>query len=1592
MSLSSPEASASETRAKQLVLWLESYMACDINSYDDFRKQSSSRSISSTFSEAFHALKDGPASDVHGIKRLTHPNEQICMDAWECFFTDMVMYLAGPNQTHLIDWNAEQKLHYVPGDTKHDHPLRIKLCNDGSFQEVAEWLDQESPARQRLDTVYTKVGMHFKCLTDYDRVGNALRAMKHKSSMDFYTEWWKQFTTNKIVPENVVIPKDGWPNISWDIFTSLAVDTQSALRKDKPSQAARAHKMTATPKKNTNEQQPTKQKSGPDVPKTTRDSGSTEKKVKPCFICKSEAHQTKDCPNRTGKPCNYFTQCGVCRHEANCQHEHVTGSQNPLEGFTPLPITGKQRTSCKLRCCDTCIPEFEIDVSVWGPRVNDKAKIGIKFELPKSCDACRAHSKLRNNSSSLPTSSNTQSTGDSPPSQQDTNPTSSCVTEFMEGDDACADDEYFIQQDLSMYDAMAHGQHEDLNSSLVTQYTSDFSFGDAIREMQEIEESLTCLVTSVSDFSYSSDSPERLDSSFYPSTVQDGSSSDSSSSSSDILTTAEQELESLEAIVGEQIPHTRVTRGTIPDAYDATISELMLADVGDEVHAAILNDSLDLDTSMLSGAYPENLPVTQNTIGQYFSVRQSDSDRDSQASDIPIATLMQTQQQIPKRSVPKVETFPYLSTNSDAYYDHPCMQCGTPEPDVTFDDREGRVGCSGCLDNKDSASLPLSTLDHFRSTNSLEFLASVGFYSDCASPSGWTPLAVNFDTLSMTNLFEVKCIPDPLPEDWSWDKSTEHVTGAGDVKSPTFGSLTIPKWKFTWLGQEVPMLFTMLSLPRGAQVVIGTHTMFDPKLNHKDGLIPLDIVPDLSNFRVYIMALKETVRLDWLPRTLNRLHSRPINVLSWYGGVETGLYAMLELGFRINLYFSIERDSVARSIAKQHYPPIVHCAQGDALLVSASDIPQQVWDVIIGTPPCRLLSRRNSSPQYDVSLFKAMMKLSRTLMGFESAHKFFENVYPADKLTELGIVQHLDEIVGIVAQRHDAIKSGSLATRDRLYWDSHVDIDLLPMVAHRFSQVCFEEGYSPQHIPLEPLLAAGTQTEFVTSLKHRDTRELRHLTSDERDRVHPGFAAGFSGPNSIPESVRNIANGSSLSADVLWNVMRHWKLPIRDTVPSSLMTAQDVYSANPDALELYFMNITPLEGSRYAAILAFLQRVADSRGLLLPNGKMDTPKLHMTTSSTETLPSRVQHDCAVPAKLTAAASYCIQNLVRDGSHTLPSFDPDMWLSMLFFQPKGRTEVAEYDDLLWGFFKKGDKLEALRPLKDLRVPNRAGEAEIPEHWSVSSPDRFVSTRHVPKGTTKFKPYDAKHAYHAVRLDDESKKHAVSTCKLVAILVILQAECGSQGNNWMGTYFPAWLDYIFTVLLCMAHYSWVLKLIDDMLCHAPDEERCQLRFEVVHAVMHLAGFSHTDKYQEAIQAPCVDTVVHAGIKWTPDGHCISDEVIDVLRVLLSQTPKSGKHLLKIRGMINQCTTAFVWSSDDRHSFIRLMAPINDASTAVLNGEKHVHTEQMADTMASIAACLTNMPRQYCHPDWIVSDTRCLVGQGVIQPKVYLGCCSR
>ena len=96
-------------------------------------------------------------------------------------------------------------------------------------------------------------------------------------------------------------------------------------------------------------------------------------------------------------------------------------------------------------------------------------------------------------------------------------------------------------------------------------------------------------------------------------------------------------------------------------------------------------------------------------------------------------------------------------------------------------------------------------------------------------------------------------------------------------------------------------------------------------------------------------------------------------------------------------------------------------------------------------------------------------------------------------------------------------------------------------------------------------------------------------------------------------------------------------------------------------------------------------------GKVKEDGNLIMLELHMFADSHQTIPHQVAHPCDVPGKLAASAEYCMELMQRDGTHEKVDYRPHYWICMLFFQPKGRTVVAEFDGVL---FKKGNVLQAV----------------------------------------------------------------------------------------------------------------------------------------------------------------------------------------------------------------------------------------------------------------------------------------------------------
>jgi hypothetical protein len=444
----------------------------------------------------------------------------------------------------------------------------------------------------------------------------------------------------------------------------------------------------------------------------------------------------------------------------------------------------------------------------------------------------------------------------------------------------------------------------------------------------------------------------------------------------------------------------------------------------------------------------------------------------------------------------------------------------SPAEDVNLTDTGGHSYGNTLQMDIEQVAMPAASK---RTQDMIEFMGAAGFIQ---LHGEWEPVAYCFDTLSMSTLYNEEHVPEPLPEGWRWVSIGGSVKGAGDLSSPSKGRLLIDRFKFTNNGTITELMCSVIKFPKPATIIIGSYTMLE-------GPRAYDIMPDLQNFRVYVIALGETVRLDWLHKIVARLCMDPIDILSLFGGIEPQIAVLKELGFRVRQCYSVELDGSARATAAALYPEVVHAGECDVGEFKCDMLPDGVdWFAFTGAPPCQAGPQ---SPTWSTSNYAATQAILQPLRTLHpDMHIVIESIMPHSDNAD--IRDEWDSILGMQSQRHDALQSGALAKRDRLYWLDNLDLSELRQITHRCPEVVFEKGWTAAARPLPALRPRTANARNPPMASEYGTQRRRPMTANERDRVNPGLKAGSSGTGT--EAERNVGNGNAFSADVLWHIAR----------------------------------------------------------------------------------------------------------------------------------------------------------------------------------------------------------------------------------------------------------------------------------------------------------------------------------------------------------------------------------------------------------------------------------------------------------------------
>ena len=276
--------------------------------------------------------------------------------------------------------------------------------------------------------------------------------------------------------------------------------------------------------------------------------------------------------------------------------------------------------------------------------------------------------------------------------------------------------------------------------------------------------------------------------------------------------------------------------------------------------------------------------------------------------------------------------------------------------------------------------------------------------------------------------------------------------------------------------------------------------------------------------------------------------SKGINVLSLFGGIETGLQALKELDIKVNKYYSSEIDKRSLEVTKYNHPEVIHL--GDITKWKEWNIPENI-DLIFNGSPCQDLSIAMSNRKGLEGNKSSLFYVAKEIMGYYKPTYFlFENVARMPKEDK----EIITKLLGVEPIRiNSKLVTGAL--RDRLYWTNIPQKEELSYLGIKLQDVLIE-GYtdrekarallSSDSRPLkdpEKMYRRYTKTGFTTIVfkdKNLDYKKgIRYLNQTELERLQ-GFPEGYTKPLNRNQAAFCLGNAWTLP------VIKHLIKPLKE--------------------------------------------------------------------------------------------------------------------------------------------------------------------------------------------------------------------------------------------------------------------------------------------------------------------------------------------------------------------------------------------------------------------------------------------------------------
>ena len=311
--------------------------------------------------------------------------------------------------------------------------------------------------------------------------------------------------------------------------------------------------------------------------------------------------------------------------------------------------------------------------------------------------------------------------------------------------------------------------------------------------------------------------------------------------------------------------------------------------------------------------------------------------------------------------------------------------------------------------------------------------------------------------------------------------------------------------------------------------------------------------------------------MDLAARIVSRRGLGPVSILCLCSGMCIEIAVLLELGFDVKLALATELGPAARSISSASFPMVRFSPSNDVNDNTAVS-EDTVFFAGFAGPQCIHWSVLRDHPggykEPGSSTFTACAVRLRDEKLRCDMFSYLETV-PVHQELRNDMVRQERECGGPL-QLINANDTGGPAGRPRRLFAPDVDFSRIERFRHTNPNLCADDGWQFRDLPIPAPVARDKLTKSpIVLIKAYGNWEPRFANPDERDRINPGLKAGISSGygrlRSVPESVRNRANGNAFSADTLWAVARLWV--VQPKVPAILAVSSAMQSW-PAALQL----------------------------------------------------------------------------------------------------------------------------------------------------------------------------------------------------------------------------------------------------------------------------------------------------------------------------------------------------------------------------------------------------------------------------------------